>query len=119
MNKSVALPLLMAFSFLFGDNIVHVRHGDQQVAQGEFIGTYMNHVHILVAEKIYYYACDDIISITYASEGASAVFTKGGREINGIIIKKDDNHIWMENLDGKTIKISVDEIDFIRSYRKM
>ena len=71
MNKSVALPLLMVFSFLFGDNIVLVRHGDQQVAQGEFIGTYMNHVHILVGEKILYYACDDIISITNASEGVS------------------------------------------------
>jgi len=61
----------MAFSFLFGDNNVQVRHGDQQVAQGEFIGTYMNHVHILVGENIYYYSCDDIISITYASEGLS------------------------------------------------
>ena len=71
MNKSVALPFLVAFSFLFGDNNVQVRHGDQQVAQGEFIGTYMNHVHILVGENIYYYSCGDIISITYASEGLS------------------------------------------------
>jgi hypothetical protein len=31
----------------------------------------MNHVHILMGENIYYYACDDIISITYASEGLS------------------------------------------------
>ena len=71
MNRSIALPLLMAFSFLFGDNNVQVRHGDQQVTQGEFIGTYMNHVHILVGENIYYYSCGDIISITYASEGLS------------------------------------------------
>ena len=71
MNKSVVLPLLMVFSFLFGDNIVLVRYGDQQVAQGEFIGTYMNHVHILVGEKIIYYSCDDITSITYSSEGLS------------------------------------------------
>ncbi|MBT6440658.1 MAG: hypothetical protein HOK72_13200 [Flavobacteriales bacterium] len=55
---------MMTLSFLFGDNNVQVRHGDQQVAQGEFIGTYMNHVHILIGEKIIYYACDDIISIT-------------------------------------------------------
>ena len=55
---------MMTFSFLFGDDNVQVRHGDQQVARGEFIGTYMNHVHILVGENIYYYACDDIISIT-------------------------------------------------------
>ena len=53
----------MTFSFLFGDDNVVVRHGDQQVAQGEFIGTYMNHVHILMGNKIYYYACDDIVSI--------------------------------------------------------
>ena len=71
MNKSVALPLLMAFSFLFGDNNVQVRLEKGQKAQGEFIGTYMNHVHILVGEKIIYYACDDIISITNASEGVS------------------------------------------------
>jgi hypothetical protein len=54
----------MTFSFLFGDDNVQVRHGDQQVAQGEFIGTYMNYVHLLAGEKIIYYACDDIISIT-------------------------------------------------------
>ena len=70
MNKSIAL-LMMTLSFLFGDDNVQVRHGNQQVAQGEFIGTYMNHVHILVGEKIIYYACDDIISITNASEGIS------------------------------------------------
>ena len=71
MNKSVALPLLMIFSFLFGDNNVQVRLENGQKAQGEFIGTYMNHVHILMGGKIYYYACDDIISITYSSEGLS------------------------------------------------
>jgi hypothetical protein len=65
------LFFLTIFSFLFGDNNVLVKHGDQQVAQGEFIGTYMNHVHILVGENIYYYACDDIASITNASEGYS------------------------------------------------
>jgi len=65
-NKSVALPLLMAFSFLFGDNNVQVRLENGQKAQGEFVGTYMNHVHILIGEKIIYYACDDITSITYS-----------------------------------------------------
>jgi len=70
-NKSVALPLLMVFSFLFGNNNVQVRLENGQKAQGEFIGTYMNHVHILIGEKIIYYACDDIVSITSASEGPS------------------------------------------------
>ncbi len=62
-NKSIAL-LMMTFSFLFGDDNVQVRLENGQKAQGEFIGTYMNHVHVLIGEKIIYYACDDIISIT-------------------------------------------------------
>ena len=71
MSKSVALPLLMVVSFLFGDNNVQVRLENGQKAQGEFIGTYMNHVHVLVGKKIIYYACDDIVSITSAREGLS------------------------------------------------
>ena len=62
----------MMFSFLFGDANVQIRLQNGQKAQGEFIGTYMNHVHILVEEKIIYYACDDIISITNFSEGLSS-----------------------------------------------
>ena len=54
----------MAFSFLFGDANVQIRLNNGQKSKGEFIGTYMNHVHILIGEKIIYYACDDIISIT-------------------------------------------------------
>jgi hypothetical protein len=72
MNKFIVLLLISTFSFLFGDDNVVVRHGDQQVAQGEFIGTYMNHVHILMGNKIYYYACDDIIAITYSRGGGYA-----------------------------------------------
>jgi len=70
-NKSIALPLLMVFSFLFGDTNIQIRLQNGQKAQGEFVGTYMNHVHILVEEKIIYYACDDIVSITYADGGLS------------------------------------------------
>ena len=57
----------MAFSFLFGDANVQIRLQNGQIVQGEFVGTYMNHVHILVEEKIIYYACDDITSITYSA----------------------------------------------------
>jgi len=69
-NKSIVL-LMMTFSFLFGDNNVQVRLENGQKAHGEFIGTYMNHVHILIGEKIIYYACDDIVSILNASEGVN------------------------------------------------
>ena len=64
MNKYSPLLFVMAFSFLFGDANVQIRLQNGQKSKGEFIGTYMNHVHILVEEKIIYYACDDIISIT-------------------------------------------------------
>ena len=64
MNKYSPLLFLMIFSFLFGNANVQIRLQNSQKAQGEFIGTYMNHVHILVGDKIIYYACDDIISIT-------------------------------------------------------
>ena len=66
MNKYSPLLFVMIFSFLFGDANVQIRLQNGQKVQGEFIGTYMNHVHILVEEKIRYYACDDITSITYS-----------------------------------------------------
>ena len=69
MNKYSPLLFVMIFSFLFGDDNVQIRLQNGQISKGEFIGTYMNHVHILVEEKIIYYACDDIISITYTSSG--------------------------------------------------
>jgi hypothetical protein len=61
----------MIFSFLFGDANVQIRLQNGQKAQGEFVGTYMNHVHILMGDNIYYYACDEIASITNANEGYS------------------------------------------------
>jgi hypothetical protein len=66
MNKYSPLLFVMIFSFLFGDANVQIRLNNGQKANGEFVGTYMNHVHILVGEKIIYYSCDDITSITYS-----------------------------------------------------
>jgi hypothetical protein len=73
MNKYSPLLFVMAFSFLFGDANVQIRLQNGQIVQGEFVGTYMNHVHILVEEKIIYYACDDITSITYADGGIALI----------------------------------------------
>ena len=67
MNKYSPLLFVIIFSFLFGDANVQIRLQNGQIVQGEFVGTYMNHVHILVEEKIIYYACDDITSITYST----------------------------------------------------
>ena len=71
MNTYSPLLFLIAFSFLFGDANVQIRLQNGQKSQGEFLGTYMNHVHVLMEEKIIYYACDDITSITYSDGGFS------------------------------------------------
>tara|TARA_B110000438_G_scaffold131282_1_gene127426 strand:- start:3185 stop:4174 length:990 start_codon:yes stop_codon:yes gene_type:complete len=69
MNKYSFLLLIMAFSFLSGDNNALIQLDNKRKAQGEFIGTYMNHVHILTGGKIIYYPCDEIISMMSSKDG--------------------------------------------------
>ena len=59
---------IMTLSLLLGDGTVQISLTNGQEVQGEFIGTYMDHVHILTGEKLYYYACDDIRSIVSPEE---------------------------------------------------
>ena len=54
----------MMLSLLLGTNIVQVKLTNGQEAQGEFIGIYMDHIHILKDEKLYYYACEKILAIS-------------------------------------------------------
>ena len=54
---------MMTLSLLLGDDTVHIELTDGQEIQGEFIGTYMDHVHILTGDRTFYYACKDILSI--------------------------------------------------------
>ena len=42
----------MMLSLLLGTNIVQVKLTNGQEAQGEFIGIYMDHIHILKDEKL-------------------------------------------------------------------
>ena len=60
---------MMTLSPLLGDGTVQIQLYNGQEVQGEFIGTYMNHVHILTEEETYYYACDDILSILSPRKG--------------------------------------------------
>ena len=62
---------IMMLSLLFGTNIVQVKLTNGQEAQGEFIGIYMDHIHILKDEKLYYYACDKIFAISSSEKDFS------------------------------------------------
>jgi hypothetical protein len=60
----------MTLSLLLGDGTVQIKLANGQEVQGEFIGTYMDHVHVLTGEKLYYYACDEIRSIGIKGMGS-------------------------------------------------
>ena len=68
MARHLLLIHLMTLSLLLGDGMVQISLANGQEVQGEFIGTYMDHVHVLTGEKLYYYACDDIRSILSPEE---------------------------------------------------
>ena len=55
---------MFAISFLAGQSIVQVKLKNGTIVDGEFIGTYMEHVHLLTGENINYFKCDDIQSVT-------------------------------------------------------
>ena len=69
MTKHLLIINMMTLSLLLGDGTVQIQLYNGQEVQGEFIGTYMNHVHILTEEETYYYACDDILSILSPRKG--------------------------------------------------
>lgn len=64
MIKKTTVFFLLSISFLSGQSIVQVELKDGTTVDGEFIGTYMEHVHLLNGESINYFKCDDIQSIT-------------------------------------------------------
>ena len=66
MARHLLLIHMMTLSLLLGGGTVQIELTNGQEVQGEFIGTYMDHVHVLTGEKLYYYACGDIRSITSA-----------------------------------------------------
>ena len=62
--KKTTVFFLLSISFLSGQSIVQVELKNGTTVDGEFIGTYMEHVHLLNGESINYFKCDDIQSIT-------------------------------------------------------
>ena len=62
--KKTAVFLLLLISFSYGQNMITVKLKNGTTVNGEFIGTYMEHVHLLIGENINYFKCDNIQSVT-------------------------------------------------------
>ena len=53
------LSILIVSNILFCQEVI-LQFQNGQAKQGEFIGTYMNHVHLLMGEDLLYFSCEDI-----------------------------------------------------------
>tara|TARA_B100001175_G_scaffold236546_1_gene202892 strand:- start:22 stop:669 length:648 start_codon:yes stop_codon:yes gene_type:complete len=56
------LSILIVSNILFCQEVI-LQFQNGQAKQGEFIGTYMNHVHLLMGEDLLYFSCEDINKI--------------------------------------------------------
>ena len=63
-SKNFLAICLLAISSLGGQNMVQVKLKNGTTINGEFIGTYMEHVHLLTGENINSFKCGDIQSVT-------------------------------------------------------
>ena len=62
-KKNISLFLLV-FSFINAQDIIEIKLNDNKVIKGEFIGTYMGHVHLLDGDNLRHFDCDDIQTAT-------------------------------------------------------
>ena len=53
------LSILIVSNILFCQEVI-LQFKNGQAKQGEFVGTYMNHVHLLIGEDLRYFSCEDI-----------------------------------------------------------
>ena len=49
---NLSIVLATEVSFFFKEK--------REVVRGEFLGTYMNHIHVLVNDKVEYFSCESI-----------------------------------------------------------
>ena len=49
----------MVSNILFCQEVI-LQFKNGQAKHGEFVGTYMNHVHLLIGEDLHYFSCEDI-----------------------------------------------------------
>ena len=63
MTKYLIYFNLLFLSTLYASDMVKVKLKSGHIGRGEWIGTYSGHIHLLIEDKVYYYACDEILSV--------------------------------------------------------
>ncbi|GIR89459.1 MAG: hypothetical protein CM15mP87_09510 [Candidatus Neomarinimicrobiota bacterium] len=63
MTKYLIYFNLLFLSTLYASDMVKVKIKSGHIGRGEWIGTYSGHIHLLIEDKVYYYACDEILSV--------------------------------------------------------
>ena len=64
MVKKKNFFLLLAFSFLNAQEIIEIKLIDGKVFRGEFVGTYMGHIHLLDGDELSHFNCNDVQTAT-------------------------------------------------------
>ena len=68
MTKYLIYFNLFFLSTLCASDMVKVKLKSGHIGRGEWIGTYSGHIHLLIEDIIYYYACDQILSVVVDQE---------------------------------------------------
>ena len=68
MTKYLIYFNLLFLSTLCASDMVKVKLKSGHIGRGEWIGTYSGHIHLLIEDIIYYYACDQILSVVVDQE---------------------------------------------------
>ena len=63
MTKHLICFNLLFLSSLYSSDMVKVKLKSGHIGRGEWIGTYSGHVHLLIEDNVYYYACNEISSV--------------------------------------------------------
>ena len=63
MTKHLIYIYICLLSTLCASEMVKVKLKSGHIGRGEWIGTYSGHVHLLIEDNVYYYACNEILSV--------------------------------------------------------
>ena len=63
MTKHLIYFHLFFLSILCASDMVKVKLKSGHIGRGEWIGTYSGHIHLLIEDNVYYYACNEILSV--------------------------------------------------------